>query len=76
MVRGQRFYDATTNMYPANFTVQSGLIGSETLTFGGSNDTFSTMVADESGFTSVALSNVVLADGSNGGLASNYNISI
>ena len=62
-------------MYPANFSVQSGLIGSETLTFGGSNDTFNTMVADESGFTSVALSNVVLADGSNGGLASNYNLS-
>ena len=32
------------------------------------------MVANESGFTSVALSNVVLADGSNGGLASNYNL--
>ena len=75
VVRGQRFYDATRNMYPANFSVQSGLIGSETLTFGGSNDTFNTMVADESGFTSVALSNVVLADGSNGGLASNYNLS-
>ena len=75
VVRGQRHYDATQNMYPANFTVQSGLVGSETLTFGGSNDTFSTMVANESAFTSVSLSNVVLADGSNGGLAANYNIS-
>ena len=27
VVRGQRFYDATRNMYPANFSVQSGLIG-------------------------------------------------
>ena len=75
VVRGQRHYDATQNMYPANFTVQSGLVGSETLTFGGSNDTFSTMVANESAFTSVSLSNVVLADGSNGGLAANYSIS-
>ena len=58
-------------MYLANFSVQSGLIGSETLTFGGSNDTFNTMVAMNL-VLHHGLSNVVLADGSNGGLASNY----
>ena len=67
---GAKTYDANTDAIAANITFDN-LIGSETLNHSG---TASTSSANAASYTISNLTGVSIADGTNGGLASNYTL--
>ncbi len=67
---GSKVYDATTDVTAGSLAV-SGLVGSETLSLSGIGSTADKNVANGKALT---LGGLALADGSNGGLASNYTL--
>ena len=68
---GSKVYDASTDASASAITL-SNLVGSETLSHSG---TASTNSANAGSYSISNLSGISLADGSNGGLASNYTLS-
>ncbi|NCV19470.1 MAG: hypothetical protein EBW42_12080, partial [Rhodobacterales bacterium] len=69
---GTRLYDATTNAVASDLTTISGRVGSETLNLSGTGTIASKNVGPNK---AVSVGTLALADGSNGGLASNYTLS-
>ena len=70
-VSGTRLYDATTNASSSDLSTHSNLIGSQTLSLSGTGS-----IVDKNVQLNkvVSVGSLSLADGSNGGLASNYTL--
>ena len=70
-VSGTRLYDATTNASSSDLSTHSNLIGSQTLSLSGTGS-----IVDKNVQLNkvVSIGSLSLADGSNGGLASNYTL--
>ena len=71
-VSGTRLYDATTNAIASDLSTHTNLVGSETLNLSGTGTIASKNVGPNK---TVSVGTLALADGSNGGLASNYTLS-
>ena len=72
-----RTYDASTTVSSSDLTIATGLIGSETLSLTGDVDTNSANVntySSSGGTINFGTTTIALADGTNGGVASNYAI--
>ena len=68
---GSKTYDGTTNVSASSLSINSGLIGSQTLTLSGAGSLSNKNVGVGK---SVSIGTLSLGNGSNGGLASNYTL--
>ena len=70
-IDGSKVYDSNTSVSAANISTFNGLVSSETLNINGTGSISSSEVASNKTLTLGSLS---LANGSNGGIGSNYSI--